>query len=53
MTMARSSGWMRISGLGRVEWLASRVRQFFSSLLLHLSFRLRTNYLVAEKVNRE
>ena len=38
MTMARSSGWMRMSGLWRVEWLRPRARQFFSSLLLTLSF---------------
>jgi len=29
MTMARSSGWMRMSGLWRVERLRPRSRQFF------------------------
>jgi len=29
MTMARSSGWMRMSGLWRVDWLALRARQSF------------------------
>jgi hypothetical protein len=53
MTMARSSGWMRMSGLWRVEWLRPSARQFFSLLLLPLSFRLRNTYLVTEKVNRE
>jgi hypothetical protein len=28
MTMARSSGWMRMGGLWRVQWLAPCVRQF-------------------------
>jgi hypothetical protein len=37
MTMARSSGWMRMSGLWRVEWLRPSARQFFSLLLLSLS----------------
>jgi hypothetical protein len=53
MTMARSSGWMRMGGLWRMDGLAPRVRQFFSSLLLHPSSRLRTTYLAIEKVNRE
>jgi hypothetical protein len=44
---------MRIGGLRRAAWLVPRVRRFFSSLLLHLRFPLRTTYLVAEKVNRE
>ena len=53
MTMARSSGWMRIGGLWRLAWLAPRLRQFSSSLLLPLRFRLRTTNSVPEKVNRE
>jgi hypothetical protein len=44
---------MRISGLRRVDGLAPRVRQFFSSLLLHLSSILFAGCFVVQKVNRE
>jgi hypothetical protein len=53
MTMARSRGWMRMSGLWRAEWLALRARQFFFIAPAAPELSSSDPYLVAEKVNRE